>query len=476
MSRQTFLWHDYETWGVSPQKDHPSQFAAIRTDEDFNEIGQPANFYCQIPNDYLPHPQACLITGISPLQAQRDGYCQADFANKVHYWMSQPNTCVVGYNSVRFDDEVTRYTFYRNFIEPYGREWQNGNSRWDIIDMVRTCYALRPEGIEWPQREDGSPSFRLELLTQANGISHANAHDALSDVRATIAMAKLVKQQQPKLFSYLFNLRNKRAVAAQIDTNNQTPLVHVSSKLPASQGCCTLVMPICLHPTQQNAVILVDLNKEPDALMSLTSEQIKQKLYLRQEQLAPGEQRVPIKLLHTNKCPVVAPLSTLSDQRAAQLGIDKAACLARWQKLKAMPELQQKLKDVFDQDYENSPIDPDYALYSGGFFSDADRYRMDQILASSPEQLSGQQWQFDDPRLSLMLFRYRARNFPHTLNHQEMEKWQAHRQARLVDSKGEYGLNLEQFYAELELLTQQYQQDKVKMRILKDLYSYGQHL
>ena len=141
---------------------------------------------------------------------------------------SQPNTCVMGYNNIRYDDEMTRYTFYRNFIDPYEYSWKNGNSRWDLLDVVRACYALRPEGINWAYDDDGMPSFRLEKLTKANGIEHENAHDAMADVYATIAMAKLIKEKQPKLFQFFFEHRGKKEIEKPIDTAEMTPLVHVS--------------------------------------------------------------------------------------------------------------------------------------------------------------------------------------------------------------------------------------------------------
>ena len=197
----TFLWHDYETFGANPRLDRPSQFGAIRTDENFNQIGEAEMFYCSPADDFLPHPMAVLITGITPQEARTNGLAETDFAGAINDLMSRPNTCVVGYNSLRFDDEVTRHMFYRNFIDPYAREWQNGNSRWDLIDVVRAIYALRPEGINWPSKEDGTPSFKLEDLTAANGIAHGEAaHDALADVRATLELAKLLKKAQPRLF------------------------------------------------------------------------------------------------------------------------------------------------------------------------------------------------------------------------------------------------------------------------------------
>src|SRR5690606_22484939 len=216
-ARPTFLFHDYETFGTHPALDRPAQFAAIRTDDEFNIIGEPEVFYCKPADDYLPQPGAVMVTGITPQEARDKGVSEAEFARRIHDLFTVPNTCVVGYNNFRFDDEVTRNIFYRNFYDPYAWSWQNRNSRWDLLDIMRACYALRPEGINWPENDDGLPSFRLEHLTRANGIEHSNAHDAMADVYATIAMAKLVKTAQPRLFEYLLSHRSKQKLMTLID-------------------------------------------------------------------------------------------------------------------------------------------------------------------------------------------------------------------------------------------------------------------
>ncbi|GAB3016742.1 exodeoxyribonuclease I [Bowmanella dokdonensis] len=476
MPEQTLFWHDYETWGANPQKDHPAQFAGIRTDLALNPIGKPIKLFCQIPNDYLPHPQACLITGITPQQSLRDGLPEADFIARIDQQFSQPNTCVVGYNNLRFDDEVTRYTLYRNFFDPYAREWQQGNSRWDIIDMVRACYALRPEGIEWPMRQDGTPSFKLEELTRVNGIEHQDAHDAMSDVYATIALARLIKAKQPKLYQYLFELRNKQKVLAQLDWHRMTPLVHVSSKLPASQGCCTWIAPVSPHPKNKNAIIVLNLALDPTPLESLDAEELRAKLYQPSSDLDEGEQRLPIKLVHINKCPVLAPAKTLTAENAARLGIDREACLKNLERLRQIPALVQKLQDVFDTEPGGEQGDPDHALYTGGFFTDADRSRAEQIRQMQPDQMVGLDWQFDDPRLQVMLFRYRARNYPHSLDAQEAEKWQRHRQFRLLDPSSPASIHMDEYLQEIEQLAGQHQQDVNKLAILRALYQYAQSI
>ncbi len=473
----SILWHDYETWGVTPKYDKPSQFAGIRTDLDLNIIGEPQMFYCQPPQDYLPQPEACLVTGITPQKAQRDGLCEAEFAERIHTLFSQPDTCVAGYNNIRFDDEVTRYMLYRNFYDPYAREWQNGNSRWDIIDMVRACYALRPEGINWPTVErDGVEvvSFRLELLTKANGISHEAAHDAMSDVYATIAMAKLIKDKQPKLYDFIFNLRNKKQVAELIDVYDMTPIVHTSSKVSSEHGCTSWFAPVSYHPVNKNAVICVDLARDLSPLIDLSSEEIKARLYTRYDELADDELPIPVKLIHVNKCPVVAPAKTLLPENAERLNIPRDKCLDNLKILKQHLEIRDKLVDVFvssDQDFATE--DAEYSLYGGKFFSHSDKAQMDILHQLPVEQLATHPFTFQDERLTTLLFRFRARNYPQTLDNDEQIKWRHYCQNK-IQHGGKGFLSMDEYMLKIENLAHEFESNENKMKILKGLYQYVQ--
>ncbi|MCW8091978.1 exodeoxyribonuclease I [Alteromonas sp. ASW11-130] len=473
----SLLFHDYETFGTSPQKDLPCQFAAIRTDLALNIIGKPINITCQIANDYLPHPQACLVTGIIPQQTLRDGMIEAEFARKIHNFMSTPNTCVVGYNSIRFDDEVSRYLFYRNFFDPYAREWQNGNSRWDIIDLVRACYALRPEGINWPEREDGAPSFKLEDLTAANNLEHGQAHDALSDVYATIALAKLIRDKQPKLFSWFYSLRQKHTVLKQFNFNEPKALVHVSSRIPASQGGCTWVLPVGIHPLKPNSVIVVDLNKPLSPLLDNDADTIREMLYTPTAELEHGE-RPGLKLIHINRSPFIAPAKSLTEETAQRLGIDKELCTHNYKALVQNTALKEKIIDVYSNESHRAEddLDADYALYSSGFLTNEEKSWCHRIQEAEPEQLGFLANEIQNPKLITQLFRYRARNFPHTLNDIEVQRWQAHRRARLTDPQSSASITLERYLFEIEKLAVQYQNDPERTAILRGLYQYAENL
>ncbi|HSX72126.1 MAG TPA: exodeoxyribonuclease I, partial [Pseudomonas sp.] len=264
----SIFWYDYETTGINPRCDRPLQMAGIRTDEQLNEIGEPVNLHCRLSDDILPHPAACRITGITPQVLAEKGLPEAEFMARVHAELALPGTCGAGYNSLRFDDEVTRYSLYRNFYDPYAREWQGGNSRWDLIDLVRTAYALRPEGIEWPKDEEGRVSLKLERLTVANGIEHGQAHDALSDVRATIGLARLIRDRQPRLYDFFYRLRSKARVAEQIQLLQ--PLVHVSGRFAGSRSYLAVALPLAWHPRNRNALIVCDLHGDAQPLLELS--------------------------------------------------------------------------------------------------------------------------------------------------------------------------------------------------------------
>ncbi|RWR01220.1 exonuclease I [[Pantoea] beijingensis] len=465
----TFLFHDYETFGKSPSLDRPAQFAGVRTDMDFNIIGEPEVFYCQPADDYLPQPEAVMITGITPQQAKARGISEAEFAKRIHTLFTEPDTCVVGYNNIRFDDEVTRNIFYRNFYDPYAWSWQHGNSRWDLLDVMRACYALRPDGIVWPENDDGLPSFRLEHLTRANGIEHANAHDAMSDVYATIAMAKLVKTQQPKLYDYLFSHRGKQKISTLIDIPQMKPLVHISGMFGALRGNTSWIAPLAWHPDNRNALITCDLAGDMRPLLALDAEQLRERLYTPRERLG-NEAAVPLKLVHINKCPILAPANTLRPEDAERIGIDRQRCLDNLTLLRQHPEIREKVVTLFAEAVPFTAADDVDAQLYAGFFSDADKSAMKIILDTPAVNLPALDLTFNDKRIEKLLFRYRARNFPGTLDDSEQQRWLQHRRETLDAER------VERYVLELESLANLHETDADKLTQLKALFEYAREL
>jgi len=475
MSPHTFLWHDYETFGATPRRDRPAQFAAIRTDAELNEIGEPIMLYCQPANDFLPDPESCLITGILPQHCLEHGVPEHEFARQIEAAFSQPDTIGVGYNTIRFDDEVTRYLFWRNLIDPYAREWQHNCGRWDLLDVVRMVHALRPDGIVWPTRDDGKPSFKLEHLSAANGLAHEAAHDALSDVRATIALARLIRSKQPRLFDFCLELRRKDRVAAEIGLHQapeaRQPFLHVSGMFPVEHGCLALVYPLAQHPTNKNEILVWDCRYDPSELFTLDAETIRTRMFTRTDDLPEGVTRLPIKSVHLNKSPMlVANLKTLQPELATRWDIDLEQGRAHAALAAAGPDLRAVWAQVLQKPASGTPVDVDEDLY-GGFVSKDDRRQLESLRMQKPAALTGKRVSFEDERLNELLLRYRARNFPETLSEEEMQTWEAHRAARLFEGAGG-ARTIDQLFQEIDALSET--ADERAEAILGALYDYAE--
>jgi exodeoxyribonuclease-1 len=468
----SFLWHDYETFGRVPRRDRPAQFAGIRTDAELNEIGAPLMQYCQPTPDYLPDPESCLLTGILPQHCLERGVPEPEFADRIERELGKPGTVGVGYNTIRFDDEVTRHLFWRNLIDPYAREYKNDCGRWDLLDTVRCMYALRPDGLQWPKHDDGRPSFKLEHLTAANGLAHEAAHDALSDVRATVGLARLVRQHQPRLWDFCLKLRHKQAVWGEIGTGR--PFLHVSGMYPAERGCVAVVWPLAPHPTNKNELIVWDLGEDPAALFDLDAAAIRERMFTRTEDLPEGVTRLPLKTIHVNKSPVViSSLKTLSPAMAERWQVDLAradrhaqACAQHGVKMAGI------WPDVFNRPPAEQAPDVDEDLY-GGFVGNTDRQRLDRLRRLLPDDPAWGRASFDDRRLDELVFRYRARHHGQTLNEAERERWARHCADRLHEGAGG-ALTLARFFERLDELAEN--ADDRGQDILGALYDYAEQI
>ena len=471
-----YLWYDLETFGRDPRRSRIAQFGAIRTNADLDPVEDPIMFFCRPADDLLPSPGACLITGITPQQALAEGLHEAEFAARIFDEMTRPNTCVAGYNSFRFDDEFIRNLFYRAFFDPYEREWRNGNSRWDLIDVMRMARALRPDGIHWPQRDDGVTSFKLEALAAANDLIHSRAHDALSDVEATIALARLLKQSQPRLYDYAFTLRDKKRAAALLDYANMTPVLHLSQRYPASQGCGSLVLPLCPHPQIANQIIVCDLADDPSALIQLPAEDILDRLYTPRADLPEGVKRIGLKQVHLNRAPVLVELRHLKPAQHAVFGIDLERDLAHAQRLREATGLTEKIRRVFGQPRDSdADIDPDLALYAG-FPDPHDKRLLAKVRQQGGRAPQGDSFGFHEPRYEELAFRYRARNFPEALSTREQARWQAYREHRLTPGSDLSEYDFVTYYAEIAEHRAKPETGPQAHRILDALEDWGRRI
>ncbi len=471
----TLFWYDIETFGKNPQLDRLSQFAGIRTNGDFEPIGEPIIEYVQIAPDYVPSPQACLVTGITPQETLEKGRPEYEVAKRIYAEWMQPGTCVVGYNNIRFDDEFMRNVFYRNLIDPYVREYANRNSRWDLINVMRAAKDLRPDGIVWPLQDDGKPSFRLEELSTANGIAHKNAHDALSDVEATIGLAKLLYDKQPRLFEFLFHHRKKEDVSKLIDLQRRTPVLYTSAMFSRAEGCTTAVAPLAVDPLNRNAVLTFDLRFDPTPLLELPVEKLRDRVFTPKEELR--EERVPLTPLHINKAPVVAPLNTLDAEAAQRLKLDYEQIRERQRLLQKATNLTEKIRAVFDHEggLPEAP-DVDMAIYSGGFFMDEDKTLFSQLHEQGIEHWRDFSSRFTDQRAEKLLHRMIGRNYPSLFSERERLKWKNFCATRLLFPPGNIIDDFGTYEKKLDTLKRSTELGPREKLIIRSLVNYANQL
>lgn len=470
----SFLFYDLETFGRDWRRTRIAQFAAVRTDVGLNRVDEPVSFFVRPADDLLPSPVATLITGITPQHALREGINEAEAFARINELMAQPGTCVLGWNTLRFDDEFVRHGLFRNFHDAYEREWRGGNSRWDLLDVARLFHALRPGGVAWPQRDDGKgTSFRLEHLASANGVREGDAHEALSDVFATLGIARKLRAAQPRLWEYALQLRDKRFVAQLLDATAMQPLLHVSQRYPASRFCAAPVLPLARHPHIDSRTIVFDLEGDADALLELDADAIADRLYTPAADLPEGVQRIGLKEVHANKCPALVAWQNLREDDFVRLRIDRAAIEASAARLRPHAAmLAEKIRQVFAVQREYATPDVDASLYDG-FVGDGDKRRFAEMRGTPPELLGQRDFGFRDPRLPELLFRYRARNWPDTLTQAERARWDDYRRRRLGSDAGLSEDTFESYFAAIAALRPAHAGDGGKLALLDQLEAWG---
>jgi exodeoxyribonuclease-1 len=435
----SFFWYDLETSSIHARSGRIMQFAGQRTDMDLQPVGEPVNVLVRLGEDVLPDPDAVMVTGITPQSTLQDGITEAEFLQLFHEQVATPGTIFVGYNTVRFDDEFMRFLHYRNFYDAYEWQYKDNKSKWDLLDVVRMTRALRPDGINWPMTEDGKPTNRLELLTKLNGLDHEHAHDALNDVLASIAVAQLIKTKQPKLFQWLLDLRDKKAVKNFVLANRT--FVYSSGKY-ANETEKTAIVQL-LHNDDTKGALVYDLRFDPTEFKGMSAEELVQRWSYTKDPDAPT--RLPVKSMKYNRCPVLSPAGVLSDKGVQErLKVTPELAAANRAKLQAMPDLLANIvraRDLLDDErgerWKGEVSDADTALYDGGFFDDNDKRLMSVIRAAKPADLGQLTDDLHDQRLRTLLPRYKARNYPKDLSDEERAEWERYRHQVLMEGGAE---------------------------------------
>jgi len=476
---ESFFFYDLETSGVSSRASRIMQFAGRRTDTDLTPIGEPINRLITLPDDVLPDPEAVLLTGITPQQTIQDGETEAEFLRFFDANVALPDTTFVGFNNVRFDDDFMRYALYRNYYDPYEWQWKDGRSRWDLLDVVRMTRALRPEGIEWPFAPNGKPANRLEFLTKLNKLDHAKAHDALSDVDATIAVAGLLKGKQPKLFEYLLKNRDKKLVASLVETGE--PFTYTTGRYSSEFQHTSAVIMLAPHPNKSGCALVYDLRYDPTDFTNLSPAELAKRLAFTRDENAPT--RLPVKELRYNACPAVAPLGVLNEASQERIQLDIATIKKHLKLLAEAADFTENVREAFrlhDKDRQASFAMPDGAvkdvdgaLYDG-FYDDTDRNRLPVMRAADPSEIMSVANEFHDERLRQLALRYKAHNYAASLTGEERSQWEAHRAEKLFS--GGQSSRLGSYFARLAELATKPDITDSQRYLLEELQLYGQSI
>jgi exodeoxyribonuclease-1 len=418
--QQSFYFYDLETTGRDPRWHRVVQFAGVRTDAAFEPVEAPVSLLSCPDDDVVPEPEALLVTGLAP-EDWAGGVDERALFRCIDEAFARPGTSVAGYNNLRFDDEFVRHGFWRTLRDPYAREWQGGNSRWDLVDLARMAAALRPDGLAWPEI-DGRRSFRLEHLAAANDIEQLRAHDATSDVLATVGLARALHRAQPRLVDFHLTLRNKRVVADLLLPPLARICVHVSGRYPGAAHHLALVAAVAPHPVNRNSVIVADLSVDPEAWCRGDADTLRETLFARRDALG-DRVRPPLKEVHLNRVPAVAPLGVLRDEDADRLGVDRVAAEASLAALRAVPDLGARVAACYEREPLPRSDDVAGALYDG-FLADGDRRALTELRGADAARLRAPP-PLQDPRARQLVFEYRARVFPEALDGEERERFSA---------------------------------------------------
>ncbi|HSW78294.1 MAG TPA: exodeoxyribonuclease I [Candidatus Chromulinivoraceae bacterium] len=464
---KTFFFYDLETSGLDVRQDKIMQFAGMRTTLDLEPVGEPFNMLVKLSDDTLPSPEALMVTGITPQETQADGYTETEFAQLIIDEVFTPDTITIGFNNIRFDDEFIRYHLWRNFRDPYEWCWKDGRSRWDLLDVVRMTRALRPEGIKWPVA-DGKATNRLELLTKENGIDHFKAHDAMSDVEALIAVTKLIKEKQPQLYQYLFDMRDKNKIKQLVNLEDKKPFVYTSGRYDSTYHKTTVAFP--LTSGKNGNVVVYDLRHDPTPFIDLSVEELKKKLY------APWEERqkegfvaLPVKELQYNRAPTVAPLGVLEQEDGwNRIQLTKDVIEQHKTALLRAPHFAENIRSIFETkgDFKKS-TDPEALLYDG-FVGDRDRLRIETVRNADERTLADFHPDFVDERLAPLLLHYKARNYPQSLSQDEASEWEAWRGKRINEK-------IPRFMASLQAMATRHP-DENKQFVLQELQLWAESI
>jgi exodeoxyribonuclease-1 len=403
-----FVFYDLETTGISLEYDQPLQFAAIRTDDSFLELER-INLRCRLAPHILPSPHALVVTRVSPDELINPDFPSLlEFSHQVAELSARWAPAVwVGYNTMKFDEEVLRQTFYQNLLPNVYATQFNGNTRFDLLPAIYAAFVRDPDLFTWPTDDKGQQSFKLDRLAPANGFSAHNAHDALGDVEATIHLARQFATRSPALWAELLQTAHKAHLQGKLETFRPLELVtRFGGGVPRAYIGC-----FCGYSQGNTAqAAFFDLNAaDPSELITASDDAL--------FAAVDGTPKI-IRGISTNKAPALLNLPTPSPEH-----LRRAAIIAD------APEFRRRVGAAmaarFVEDPEAPPKPVEKQIY-GEFYSNADKQLLQEFHRADWPRRQEIVASLSDPRLRQLGRRLVAFHSPALLNAEETTRFNAY--------------------------------------------------
>ncbi|VFQ45246.1 exodeoxyribonuclease I [Desulfoluna butyratoxydans] len=466
---KSYLFYDLETSGLNKSFDQILQFAAIRTDMHLKELER-YNIVVSLRPDVVPSPMATITHRIG-IEKCMEGICEYEAVRHIHALMNREGTISLGYNTLGFDDEFLRFAFHRNLLPPYTHQWANGCSRMDLLPITVLYHLYKPEGLTWPRLEDGRSTLKLEKLSQANALAEGQAHDALVDVEATLALARRF-MAEGKMWEYVAGSFNKKEDALRLA---KLPVRHESSAGQHAWGIMTGSR-FGAEAAYQAPVLAIG--------ESLPYKNQTLWLRLDDEALINGEgaveERVWVIRKRMGEPNVILPpldrfVSRLTPERLAQVEENLA-----W--LKAHPdEFARIIRHHREFRYPEIPnLDADTCLYQNGFLSKAEEALCAKFHRAGPDAMAEAMQAMAPGHVRELATRILFRNYPEFSDEEVFEAFETfmarvHPQGEeppMVDFRGDARLTPAAAMEEIARVRAEVSLDEEQGQLLDELEGY----
>lgn len=413
---KTYLFYDVETSGLNPAFDQILTFAGIRTDLDFREISR-QSVIIRLRKDIVPSPKAFLTHGLKSDDLAL-GINEYEAARIIHKIVNTPGTISLGYNSLGFDDEFLRFMFYRNLLDPYSHQYNNGCSRMDVLPITVVFKVFHFESLKWPET-DGKPSLKLDLIAHENNlITSGRAHEAMNDVESVIELSKKLFQEEA-IWNYCLDFFDKAKEEARInsiksDFNIQDQYFKICIMISLSFGSKVNYMAPVIHLGQslpyKNQSLWLRLDSE--SIPGFGNEMSTDDAHVIRKRSGDGLIILPALDRFWNKMPTSS--KQVFDENLRKIRKD-------WKKLFAYIRYHLEYKYPYIPD-----IDPDAALYQDGFFSIKEKKQCELFHKTGNDLKHGIIDQIQSPRIRALALRILERNFLEEPFHTKSKDYQFH--------------------------------------------------